>query len=190
MGQGVTATALQMQQAMGVIASGGVLLKPQIIREIHDSHGDLVYKFGRVEVRRVITEETAHVVAKILTSVVSAEGTGKLAAIDGFEVAGKTGTAQKVLPVELANGQTVMRYSEKHHVLSFIGFFPASRPQIAIAVVVDDPDDRCPPGGAVGAKVAGPVFKHLGERLIPYRDIRPTIDSDSMPAFALAGGGR
>jgi len=190
MGQSVTATALQMQQAMGVIASGGVLLRPQIINEIRDSHGELVYKFGRMSVRRVVSEAVARTVAKMLTGAVSPEGTAPLAAIPGFECAGKTGTAQKLLPVTGAEGETVMRYSVSHHVASFIGFFPASSPQIEISVIIDDADARCPGGVAYGAKVAAPVFKHLGEQLIPYRDIRPTIDNDALPAFALGGGGR
>jgi cell division protein FtsI/penicillin-binding protein 2 len=190
MGQSVTATALQMQQAMGVIASGGLLLKPQIIREIDDSHGQFVYSFQRATVRRVISEATARTVAKMLTGVVSPDGTAPLAAIPGFECAGKTGTAQKLLPVELANGDTVIRYSDKHHVASFIGFFPASRPQMEIAIIIDDADARCPGGVAYGAKIAAPVFKRLGEKIIPYRDIRPTIDNDDVPAFALGGGGR
>jgi cell division protein FtsI/penicillin-binding protein 2 len=187
MGQSVTATALQMQQAMGVIASGGLLLRPQVIRQIRDAHGELVYNFGRIEERRVITEQTAHTVARLLMGVASPEGNAPLAAIPGFECAGKTGTAQKLLPVTLANGSTVMRYSDRHHVASFIGFFPASHPQVSIAVIIDDADARCPGGVAFGAKVAAPVFKRLGERLIPYLDIRPTIANEAAPAFAMGG---
>jgi len=188
MGQSVTATALQMQQAMMVIASGGLLLKPQIIRQIRDSHGELVYTFGRIEERRVISEQTAHTMAQLLERVVSIEGTARLAAIPGFECAGKTGTAQKLMPVTEANGTTTLRYSTKDHVASFIGFFPASHPQVSIAIIVDDADAHCPGGVAKGAKVAAPVFKRIGERLIPYLDIRPTIDnSEAKPAFAMGG---
>ncbi len=188
MGQSVTATALQMQQAMMVIASGGVLLKPQVIRQIRDSHGELVYTFGRVEERRVISLETAHIMARLLENVVSTQGTARLAAIPGFECAGKTGTAQKLMPVTLADGSTALRYSMTNHVASFIGFFPASHPQVSIAVIVDDADAHCPGGVAKGAKVAAPVFKRLGERLIPYLDIRPTIhDSDTKQAYAMGG---
>jgi cell division protein FtsI/penicillin-binding protein 2 len=187
MGQSVTATALQMQQAMGVIASGGVLLKPQVIREIYDSHGELVYKFGRVEERRVISEQTAHTMARLLAAVASSEGNAPEASIPGFEVAGKTGTAQKLEPVFPASGKKVLRYSDKHHVASFVGFFPATNPQVSIAVVIDDADARCPNGVAFGAKVAAPVFKRLGERLIPYLDIRPKIDNEAKQSFAMGG---
>jgi cell division protein FtsI (penicillin-binding protein 3) len=187
MGQSVTATALQMQQAMGVIASGGLLLKPQIIREIRDSHGELVYRFGKIEERRVISEQTARTMARLLTGVASSQGTAPEAAIPGFEVAGKTGTAQKLMPVTLPSGATVMRYADRHDVASFVGFFPASNPQVSIAVIIDDADARCPGGKAWGHTVAAPVFKRLGERLIPYLGTRPKIDNDARPAFAMGG---
>ncbi len=187
MGQSVTATALQMQQAMGVIASGGLLLKPQIIREIRDSHGELVYRFGKIEERRVISEQTARTMARLLTGVASSQGTAPEAAIPGFEVAGKTGTAQKLMPVTLPSGATVMRYADRHDVASFVGFFPASNPQVSIAVIIDDADARCPGGKAWGHTVAAPVFKRLGERLIPYLGTRPKIDNDAKPAFAMGG---
>ncbi len=173
---------------MGVIASGGVLLKPQVIREIYDSHGEVVYKFGRVEERRVISERTAATMAHLLTAVASKEGNAIEAAIPGFECAGKTGTAQKLEPVYLASGARVLRYSEHHHVASFIGFFPASNPQVAIAVIIDDADARCPGNVAYGHAVAAPVFKRLGERLIPYLDIRPPIDGEPKQTFAMGGG--
>jgi cell division protein FtsI/penicillin-binding protein 2 len=187
MGHSVTATVLQMQQAMDVIASGGLLLRPQIIRQIRDSHGELVYSFNRIEERRVISEQTALTMRRLLMGVVSPEGTAPLAAIPGFEVAGKTGTSEKLEPVQLANGTTVLRYSEKHHVTSFVGFFPASNPQVEISVVIDDPDAHCPPKGAFGGKVAAPVFKRLGERLIQYLGTQPTIQNDASRAFAMGG---
>src|ERR1017187_2538650 len=192
MGQSVTATALQMQQAMGVIANGGMLLKPQIIHQVHDSRGELVYTFGRVEGRRVISERTALTVARLLTGVVSSEGNATEAAIPGFEIAGKTGTANKLVPFELESGVTVPRYSDRHHVASFIGFFPAvvrhrGDRQVAIAVIIDDADARCPGGVAWGHLVAAPVFKHLGERLIPYLDIRPQIENEGPRALAMGG---
>jgi cell division protein FtsI/penicillin-binding protein 2 len=190
MGHSVTATVLQMQQAMGVIASGGMLLKPQVIRQIRDSHGELVYNFERQEVRRVISQQTAATMAHLLMGVVSPDGTAPLAAIPGFEVAGKTGTAEKLEPTMLASGASVLRYSDKHSVVSFVGFFPASHPQVEIAVVIDDPDGRCPPHGAFGGLVAAPVFKQLGERLIPYLGTRPTIDNDAAQSLALEGGVR
>ena len=90
-----------------------------------------------------------------------------MAAIPNFEVAGKTGTAQKLI-----NGH----YSDRNHVGSFVGFFPASRPRVVISVIVDDA--RVPNGRiAYGSTVAAPSFKHIAEQLIQYLDIKPVMVS-------------
>jgi cell division protein FtsI/penicillin-binding protein 2 len=102
--------------------------------------------------------------AQLLMGVASKAGTAPGAAIPNYEVAGKTGTTQKIV-----DG----RYSERHHVASFIGFFPASRPQVAISVIIDDADARAPGGVAYGATLAAPSFKRIGEQLIQYLDIKP-----------------
>jgi cell division protein FtsI/penicillin-binding protein 2 len=128
--------------------------------------------------RRVISERTAQTMARILTGVASAEGNAIEAQIPGFEVAGKTGTAQKVI-----NGH----YSDHHHIASFVGFFPASNPQVAITVIVDDADAGTPGGTAYGHLVAAPAFKHLGEQLIQYLDIQPPVASAGSQ-FAMEGG--
>jgi len=190
MGQSVAASVLQMHQAMEVIASGGVLLRPQIIAEIRDAAGAPVYRFDRVELHRVISPATARTMARLLKGVVGPDGTAAAAAIPGYEVAGKTGTAQKLLPVTTASGATVLRYSERHHIASFIGFLPASRPQLDISVVIDDADAHCPGGVAYGAKVAAPVFKRVAERLIAYKDIRPSAGPEMVPVLAWGGARR
>ncbi|MBI5770328.1 MAG: penicillin-binding protein 2 [Verrucomicrobia bacterium] len=172
MGHSVSVTVLQMHQAMSVIASGGVLLRPQIIREIRDEKGEIVARFDRTEERRVISEATARTMARMLMGVASKEGTALEAAIPGYEVAGKTGTTQKLEPVSLADGTVKQVYSARHHVASFVGFFPASRPQIVISVIVDDADGHAPGGVAYGRTVAAPSFKRIGEQLISYRDIK------------------
>ncbi len=178
MGHSVAATPLQMHMAMGVIASGGTLLRPQIIREVRDARGEIVYRYGPVAKQRVVSEQTARTMAHLLHGVV-VEGTGKAAAIPNYEVAGKTGSTQKII-----NG----RYSNQHHVASFVGFFPASRPQVAISVIIDDADPlqgRYASGGAVAA----PSFKRIGEQLIQYLDIKP-VYSPTGNALALMEGGR
>ncbi|MEO7414150.1 MAG: penicillin-binding protein 2 [Opitutaceae bacterium] len=169
MGHTISATALQMHQAMCTIATGGVLLRPQIIREIRDAAGEPVNRYDRVEIGRAVSERTAHTMAQMLVGVASKEGTAPEAAIPNFEVAGKTGTTQMLLPEIDSKGNRTLRYSEKHHIGSFVGFFPASNPQIAITVVVHNADGRLP--GGWGAKVAAPSFKKLGEQLISYRNI-------------------
>lgn len=192
MGHSIAATPLQMHQAMSVIASGGVLWKPKILRQIRDANGEGVYRFAGKEGTRVISEKTASTVAYMLMGVASKDGTAPEAAIPNYQVAGKTGTAQKLLPVTNARGVTRQEYSKKNHVVSFVGFLPASNPQLAISVFIDDADARCPGGVAYGSKVAAPVFKHLAEQLIQYLDIKPVSESASAtvasrPKLALQG---
>ncbi|MSU24732.1 MAG: penicillin-binding protein 2 [Opitutus sp.] len=189
MGQSIAATALQMHQAMSAIASDGVLLRPQIIREIRDDAGEVVYRFDRAELNRAVSAPTARTMARMLMSVASKEGTAPEAAIAGYEVAGKTGTAQKFLPELDAHGNLVLRPSHHHHVVSFVGFFPASDPQVAISVIVDDADALAPGGVAYGSKVAAPSFKRIGEQLIPYLKIKAG-HSALAPVFAGLEGGR
>lgn len=176
MGHSVDATALQMHMAMGVIASGGELLRPQIIREIRDASGEVVYRYGPVVKHRAISTQTARTMRKLLQGVVI-EGTGRQAAIPNFEVAGKTGSTQKLI-----DGV----YSSQHHVASFVGFFPASQPQVAISVIVDDANPLKGPY-ASGGTVAAPSFKRLGEQLIQYLDIRPVYSEAGTSNLAMGG---
>ncbi len=164
-GYSVAVTPLQIHYAMATIANGGELMRPQVIKEIRDARGETVYSFGGVSRRRVISERTAGEMSRMLASVVS-EGTGKVAALPGYEVAGKTGTAQKII-----DG----RYSKSDHVGSFVGFFPASRPRVVISVIVDNanlPNGRT----AYGSAVAAPSFRRVAEQLISYLDIKPVAD--------------
>ncbi|MCX6951440.1 MAG: penicillin-binding transpeptidase domain-containing protein [Verrucomicrobia bacterium] len=177
MGQSVAVTVLQMHQAMSVIASGGILLQPQIVLGVNDTAGTPLYRFERNETRRVISERTARTVAQMLAGCVLPDGTAPLAAIPGFEVAGKTGTTQKYMPEVMPSGKTKLLPSKKHHVASFVGFFPASRPQVAISVIIDDADAACPGGVAYGGKVAAPSFKRIGEQLIPILDIKTAANT-------------
>jgi cell division protein FtsI (penicillin-binding protein 3) len=178
MGHTIAATPLQMHMAMSTIATGGVLLRPQIIQEIKDSSGETVSRYQRTEIGRAVSEHTAQTMARMLMGVASKEGTAPEAAIPGYEVAGKTGTTQMII-----DG----KYSEQHHIGSFVGFFPASDPQIAITVIVHNADAR--EHGGWGAKVAAPSFKKIGEQLIAYRDIKPpATNSPSRVTLALVGG--
>ena len=181
MGHTVSATVLQMHQAMSVIATGGVLLRPQIIRQITSPTGDVVYAYDRAEIGRVVSPETAAEVARMLVGVTLPGGTATNAAIEGFDVAGKTGTSQKII-----DG----RYSNRHHVGSFVGFFPAQRPRVVISVVVDDADRASAGGNGYGRVVAAPSFKRIGERLIPILGIRPGGGSGVPRLLARHEGGR
>jgi len=167
-GYSISATPLQIHYAMSTIASGGQLLRPQIIREIRDEKGEGVYSFGGVSRRQVIKPVVAQQMAKMLMGVTE-DGTAKAAAIPGYQVAGKTGTAQKLI-----DG----KYSNRNHVGSFVGFFPASDPQVVITVIVDDAKlDR----GRVnyGSAVAVPSFKRIAEKLISYLDIKPAVPGET-----------
>lgn len=166
-GYSVAVTPLQIHYGMGAIASGGQLLRPQIIRELLPPQVEAGegrrFLFERQVRRTVLAPATAEAMARMLQRVVSAEGTAKVAAIPGYEIAGKTGTAQKLI-----DG----RYSSRNHVGSFVGFFPASRPRVVMTVIVDD--GKPPSGGtAYGSVVAAPSFKRIAERLIQYLDIKP-----------------
>lgn len=178
-GYSISATPMQIHYAMATIASGGVLMRPQIIRQVTDESGEVVYNFTGSVRRHVLSTKTAEQMARMLQGVVSKEGTAPMAAIPNFEIAGKTGTAQKLI-----NG----RYSERNHVGSFVGFFPASRPRVVITVIVDD---GRPPNGrlAYGATVAAPSFKHIAEQLIQYLDIKPVVEP-SRNLLVMDGGRR
>lgn len=191
MGHSVSATVLQMHQAMSVIASGGVLLKPQIIHKVSDPSGDMVYQFSREELHRVISTQTAAAVASMLTGVVAPKMGGEVAAIPGFDVAGKTGTTQKLIYETMPDGkERPIGYSNKHHVGSFVGFFPAGDPQVVISVVVDEAKVTTPPYTAYGRVVAAPSFKRIGERLIPILKIKSHNPSARPGLIASNEGGR
>ncbi|MBE2213888.1 MAG: penicillin-binding protein 2 [Opitutaceae bacterium] len=162
MGHAIGATPLQVHMAMASIANGGVLMRPQVVRRIEDKDGVIVHEFSPVQRRRVVRPETAELMQRLLVGVVSPKGTAPRAVIPGYEVAGKTGTTQKII-----DG----RYSSSHHVGSFVGFFPASRPRLVISVIIDDARLN---GTAYGATVAGPSFKVIAEQLIQYYGISPT----------------
>ena len=97
MGQGVAVTRLQMAMAVGAIANGGVLMRPMLVKQLQDSDGNVVQKYEPQAVRRVVSEDTAKQMVEALKTVVSKDGTAPLASLANYVVAGKTGTAQKVV---------------------------------------------------------------------------------------------
>lgn len=155
MGQEIGVTPLQMVSAVAAIANGGVLMKPYVVSEIRDADGHILRQVPPQSRRRVISLETARSVTKILEGVIT-EGTGTKAAIPGFRVAGKTGTAQKIDP-------RTGTYSASRFVASFTGYVPADNPQLAMIVVIDEPQ-----GDAWGGAVAAPVFSRVGEQALSY----------------------
>jgi len=160
MGQEVGVTAVQLGAAISAIANGGNLMKPYIVKEIRDSSGEVIQMTSPVVVRKVLTPESAARVKKILIGVVE-NGTGKMAKIQDFTAAGKTGTGQKLEP----NGT----YSHSKFMASFIGFAPAEDPQIAIVVTVDEPR-----GSYYGGTVSAPVFKNVAADVLKYLKTKPS----------------
>lgn len=152
-GHEVTTTPLQLVTAIAAIANDGVVMRPYVVKQIRDQKGETIDRFFPEAVERVMTEHTAKRVHKILASVVEG-GTGRRAKMDNITVAGKTGTAQKVI-----DG----KYSHSHFVASFFGFAPVENPQLAAVVVVDDPRPIY-----YGGTVAAPVFKDIIENSIRY----------------------
>jgi cell division protein FtsI (penicillin-binding protein 3) len=158
-GQEVGVTAMQLAVAASVIANGGWLMRPYVVSEIKSSSGSTVTHFLPSIRRRVVSAETAQKMTEILRGVVLQGGTGTLAAVPGYDIAGKTGTAQKLDP-------NTRRYSRTRTVASFVGFLPAEDPQLTILVVIDEPrTDQW------GATVAAPVFQRIAEQAIHHLGI-------------------
>jgi cell division protein FtsI/penicillin-binding protein 2 len=161
MGQGVAVTRLQMAMAVGAIANDGVLMRPMLVRRLQDPDGNVIQQYEPQPVRRVISEATAKEMVGALKTVVNEDGTAPLAAMVNYTVAGKTGTAQKIV-----NGA----YANDRFVVSFIGFFPADNPQICISIVMDAPKEG---GRAFGGALCGPVFKKIADGCASYLNIPP-----------------
>jgi cell division protein FtsI (penicillin-binding protein 3) len=170
-GQEVSVTALQMVAAFGAIANGGTLMRPRLVRSVFDAEGRETRRFAPEAVRQVISPETARTLTGLMTQVV-AEGTGHNAAIPGYAVAGKTGTAQKLDPA-------TRRYSRKPGVLSFVGFAPADEPRFAMLVMLDEPKNE-----RWGSEAAAPIFAAVGAEVLRYLDVPP---SDAVPLSIVTG---
>lgn len=155
MGQEIGVTPLQLVAAYSVIANGGALIQPHIVRDVFrgSAHDPLRPAKGR----RVVSEGTAETMKELLTEVVE-HGTGTTARLNGYSAAGKTGTAQKIGP----SGA----YSKSHYVASFVGFTPVQRPVLTILVAIDSPV-----GQIYGAQVAAPVFKAVAEQILSYLNV-------------------
>ncbi len=163
-GHGVNATALQLASAMATIANDGVRMEPYLVAEIQDPDGAPIRVFEPTIDRRVVSKETARDVIEMMVTVTEKGGTGTRAAIPGYRVAGKTGTAWKHM-----DGA----YSSTERIGSFIGAVPADNPRLAMAIVVDGPTK----GSKFGGSTAGPAFKKIGEDALRLMGVMPN------PAF-------
>ncbi|MDQ8185449.1 penicillin-binding protein 2 [Pelagicoccus sp. SDUM812002] len=163
MGHSIAATPIQIHMATSTLANGGVLMTPRVVAAITNYEGEKVVEFGPVPKRKVFSRSTARTVTTLLEEAASERGTARRAMVEGYRVAGKTGTTQKIV-----NG----RYSTQQHVGSFTGFFPANNPQVVITVIVDG--GRPSTGGlGYGGIVAAPSFREIAKKLIPHYAISP-----------------
>jgi cell division protein FtsI (penicillin-binding protein 3)/stage V sporulation protein D (sporulation-specific penicillin-binding protein) len=173
MGQGITATPLQIVTSMSVIANGGSLMMPQILSEITDADGRVVTSFPPQEVRRVVSRKVTEQVRAALIEVTSKKGTARLAQVLGYTVAGKTGTAQKVVNKVYSR--------DNKYVTSFVGFMPAEDPAFTMLVLIDEAQTK--PEQNFGGLVAAPIFSRIAERAARYLGLPPKFeDTDTVVA--------
>jgi cell division protein FtsI/penicillin-binding protein 2 len=162
MGHSVSVTPMQMHLAMSALAADGLLMRPIVVGRVLNPDGSVALEFAPRARGRAVSAAAARQLADLLRDVCSRQGTAPSAEIPGYDVAGKTGTTQKIL---------AGRYSSAHHVASFSGFFPAGSPRVAITVVVDEPSAA---GIGYGGKVCGPVFREIAEHCIRRLGIPPS----------------
>jgi len=170
-GQEVSVTALQMVAAFGAVANGGTLVQPRLVKAEFDAEGREVRRIEPRAVRQVISPETARTLSRMLVQVVD-QGTGHYAAVPGYEVGGKTGTAQKLDPA-------TRRYSRAPGVLSFIGFVPADEPRLVLLVLLDEPKTE-----KWGSEAAAPLFSAIAGPVLRYLEVAPR---DTAPIQIVTG---
>ncbi|HYB73326.1 MAG TPA: penicillin-binding protein 2 [Candidatus Sulfotelmatobacter sp.] len=175
-GQEVSVTPLQLLTAFAAVANGGELVRPFVARALRRQDAETVRTFGPLKLRRVISAATVRALAVPLQAVVR-EGTGKEAAVDGYSVMGKTGTAQKL---DRATG----RYSHRKVVASFVGAVPVEDPRLAILVVIDEPQAH-----AWGGAIAAPTFREIARETLKYLRVPPSPPAERRVASAAQGAG-
>jgi cell division protein FtsI/penicillin-binding protein 2 len=161
MGYQIAITPLQMVAAVASVANAGQYVEPRVVRAIY--RNGVRYQTPPKITGRTVSKDTAATLTRIMEGVVT-DGTAKLAHIDGYTIAGKTGTAQKLVGA---------RYSNSDHYASFVGFLPSQDPQLAVIVVIDSPHG---PNGDHGGRVAAPIFKTIAEPALRYLGIAPSIN--------------
>jgi cell division protein FtsI (penicillin-binding protein 3) len=152
---------MQMVMAYAAIANGGFLMRPYVTRRVVSPGGEVLLENQPHVVRRVISEKTAKLLASMLQDVTNEGGTGTMANIEGFDVAGKTGTAQKADPVHGG-------YASKKRVGSFVGFVPANDPRLVALVLIDEPEVN-----VYGGVVAAPVFRNIAQGALRRLAVAP-----------------
>ena len=164
-GQGISVSAVQLIGAVSAIANNGILMQPYMVKEIIDSNGRTLKTVSPTSIKRVVSEKTAKAVTAMLKTVLSPDGTGTNAVVDGYSVCGKTGTAQKI--------GVSGTYEKGKYIASFAGFVPADDPVLTILVIIDEPQNEY-----YGGVVAAPIFKKIAQEVLYYLNIPPTQDQD------------
>jgi cell division protein FtsI (penicillin-binding protein 3) len=162
-GQGIAVTSIQIAAALSAIANGGYLVKPYIVEQLISPDGKVVTKNKPEVLGKVISYDTAENITQMMEKVVES-GTGKNAAISGYKVAGKTGTAQ------VPNPKTGGYYGNRF-MSSFIGFGPTDDPKVTLVVIVENPKN-----GSYGGTVAAPIFKGIVEKVLFYLGVPPRTE--------------
>jgi cell division protein FtsI (penicillin-binding protein 3) len=179
-GQEVMVTPLQLVAAASAVANGGWLMRPHVVADLAGPEGTT--RTDPTPVRRVVSTATAAALREALTGVASPDGTAPEAALAGYRVAGKTGTAQKA-------SEEHRGYAHGKYIASFLGMVPADDPRLVILVVMDEPEGRLYYGG----QVAAPVFKAIAEPVLAYLGVHPeterTVQLAAGSPGAAQGGG-
>jgi cell division protein FtsI (penicillin-binding protein 3) len=174
-GQGMSTTTLQLTMAMGALANRGRLMEPTIVKKVVDAHGDTIEQAVPHIRQQVVPEHVARMVTDMMVAVTAPGGTGTEAAVSGYLVAGKTGTAQK-------SGSAQNGYSKDKWISSFVGFAPAQKPRLVIAVVLDEPMIA-----HRGGEVAAPAFRRIMEASLRHLGVPAQstgVSSDELLARA------
>ena len=169
-GQGIAATPIQMVMAYAAIANGGFLMRPYLVRRVVGPKGEILLENQPHVVRRVVSEKTSRLLGSMLKEVTHEGGTGAMAKVEGFEVAGKTGTAQKA---DLIHGG----YAAGKRIASFVGFVPADAPKLVALVLVDEPQTN-----VYGGIVAAPAFRNIARGTLHHLGVPPQ-KSNWVPAM-------
>lgn len=170
-GQGFAVTPLQLASAYAALANGGTLMRPYLVSEVLNSEGKVVEARNPQRLLQVVSSETAQQMITMLEQVLEKEGTGTRARVEGFRVAGKTGTSQKPDP---RGG-----YSARDRIASFVGIIPADQPRLVILVAVDTPKT-----GVYGGEIAAPVFQAIAKQSLAYLGVEGNkAKTDIIPAI-------
>lgn len=160
-GQGVSVSALQLITGISAIANDGNLMKPMLIKKIISDQGEDLTVYHPETIRQVVSSQRARQIKKMMSRAVEEEGTGIKAAMDGYTVCGKTGTAQKA-------SKDRKGYSKGKYISVFAGFAPEDNPELAILIIIDEPQKQY-----YGGDVAAPAFKTIMTESFSYLNIPP-----------------